>query len=335
MSLVARLVLSVVIALSLLVTARADSAYILIPGWPQLPEGRTLGAVSGVSVDSHGDVVVFRRGSLAWPASDVLETKPITETAVWIFDANTGARVAEWGANQFAMPHGLTVDSHDNVWLTDVALHQVFKFTHDGKPLLTLGDRGVAGNDSKHFNRPTKVAVAADGSFYVTDGYRNTRVAKFAPDGKFLEQWGVPGSGPGEFNTPHGIALDAQGNVYVCDRGNSRVQVFTPDGTFLRQWKSDALGRPYDIAIANDGSVFVADGGDQPDAPLDRSALVVLRTDGSVVERIGRWGNYDGQFMVAHAVAIGHDGAIYVGDITGKRVQKFVKAALERTKRER
>jgi len=294
-------------------------------GWPQLPDGELLGPVAGVGVDSKGDVFVFRRGPAQWPASDELDTRPIPVPTVLLFEGRSGKLLAQWGADRFAMPHGLSVDREDNVWLTDVALQQVFKFSHDGRLLLTLGERGVAGADAAHFNRPTKVAVAGDGSLYVSDGYRNTRVVKFGPDGKFLFQWGVKGSGPGQLDLPHGIALDAAGRVYVADRSNARVQVFDALGHYVAEWKSTALGRPYDVAVGN-GLAVVADGGDQPAAPPDRSAVVIVGLDGSVRERIGRFGNYDGQFAIAHAVAVAPDGTVYVGDITGMRVQKLVPA---------
>ena len=96
----------------------------------------------------------------------------------------------------------------------------------------------------------------------------------------------------------------------MADRGNARVQVFTPDGHFLAQWRSEALGRPYALALGPDGHWFVADGGDQPDNPPDRSALVVATSTGEVLERIGRWGNYDGQFAIAHDVAVARDGSV-------------------------
>ncbi len=302
----------------------ADVHYHVVHGWPQLPEGRALGEVSGVGVDARGNVFVFHRNDRSWPDSDVLTTTPIALPTVTVFDGTTGAIVLEWGANRFAMPHGLTVDDHNNVWLTDVALQQVFKFSHDGRLLLTLGEKGKAGNDSAHFNRPTDVAVAADGSFFVSDGYRNTRVMKFSPDGQFLSQWGTKGSGPGEFDLPHGLAIDQAGRIYVADRSNLRVQVFDARGRYLREFRGAAIGRPYDVVIVPAGTVLIADGGDQPDAPPDRSALVALRPDGSVIERVGRWGNYDGQFEIAHDMAVAADGSVYVGDITGARVQKFV-----------
>jgi peptidylamidoglycolate lyase len=223
------------------------------------------------------------------------------------------------------MPHGVGVDRQDNVWLTDVALHQVYKFTHDGHLLLTLGERAVPGDDSAHFNQPTDVAVAADGSFYVSDGYVNSRVVQFAGDGRFVRQWGTKGTAPGQFDVPHGIALDANGRVYVADRGNARVQIFDANGRFLREWKGTAYGRPFDVAIATDGTVFIADGGDIPDEEPDRSAVIVVRPDGTVIARFGRHGLYDGQFFRAHDLALADDGAVYVGD-AGARVQKFARA---------
>lgn len=302
----------------------AAPRYHVVHGWPTLPVGEDLGAVAGLAADSHGEVFVFHRAGRLWPDSDVLDLKTISRPTIAIFDGRTGVLRREWGANMFAMPHGLSIDAHDNVWLTDVALQQVYEFSPNGQLLLTLGERGVAGNDAKHFNRPTAVAVAADGSFYVSDGYLNTRVMKFSAKGDFLFQWGTKGSGPGQFDLPHDVVLDTAGRVYVADRSNGRVQVFDATGHFLRQWKGLELGRPYAIALGGSGKIFLADGGDQPSVPPDRSALVVLRANGTPEGRIGRFGNYDGQFKMAHSIAVDHDGAVYVGDISGGRVQKFV-----------
>ncbi len=303
----------------------ASPTYHVVHGWPVLPDGEILGAVAGVGVDSHDDVLVFQRAGRAWPASNELDLTPIAAPTILRFDGRTGVLLGRWGAGRFAMPHGLTVDRADNVWLTDVALQQVYEFSRDGHLLLTLGERGVAGDDSAHFNRPTDVAVAPDGSFYVSDGYRNTRVLKFAPDGRFLFQWGTKGTGPGELDLPHGIALDAAGRVYVADRSNARVQIFDATGHYVGEWKSGSIGRPYDVAFGPDGNAFIIDGGDQPPAPPDRSGLVVLRPDGALVGRFGRFGNYDGELAMGHDLAVAKDGAVYVGDITGRRVQKFVR----------
>jgi peptidylamidoglycolate lyase len=224
------------------------------------------------------------------------------------------------------MPHGLTVDGRDHVWLTDVALHQVFKFSPDGQVVLTVGERGVPGSDGRHFNQPTDVAVRPDGSFYVSDGYQNTRVARFAADGRFLLEWGSRGAATGQFDLPHGIALDDSGRVYVADRSNLRVQVFDGDGRFVIAWRGPEIGRPYSVAVAPGGDVFVSDGGDQPTEPPDRSRVVRLDRTGRVLETFGRFGNYDGQFRLAHDIALAVDGAVYVVDAWGQRVQKFVPA---------
>jgi peptidylamidoglycolate lyase len=298
--------------------------YLVVHGWPVLPEGEVLGSVAGVGVNSRGDVFVFHRAGRTWPRSDVLDLTPISQPTVDIFDGVTGVLLRRWGENLFAMPHGLTIDDHDNVWLTDVALQQVFKFSSDGRLLLTLGERGVAGADAGHFNRPTAVAVAGDGSFYVSDGYKNTRVMKFSAEGRFLFQWGTKGAGPGQFDLPHWVALDAAGNVYVADRENQRIQVFDSAGHYMSQWAGKQLGRPYAIAIDKHGAAYIADGGDQPEGPPDRSAWVLGRLDGTPLVRVGRFGNYDGQFEMAHSIAVDGKGAVYVGDITGARVQKFV-----------
>jgi peptidylamidoglycolate lyase len=306
------------------VTATASfGGYRVVHGWPRVPEGEILGwVVSGVGVDSRGDVFVLHRAGRDWPASDLLDLRPILRPTVLVFDSGTGELRSAWGASIFAMPHGLTLDYNNNVWITDVALQQVFKFSHEGRLLLTIGERGVAGKDAAHFDRPTKVAVAPNGAFYVSDGYRNSRVVKFAPDGRFVLEWGSKGSGPGQFDLPHGIALDARGRVYVADRTNARVQIFDGDGRYISEWKGEAFGRPFDIAVAPDGTAFVADGGDMPANPPDRSGVVVVR-EGIVTERFGRFGVYDGELYRAHDLAASKDGVVYVGDANG-RVQKFV-----------
>lgn len=295
----------------------------VVRGWPALPEGHVLGLCAGVGVDSHGRVFVFHRRGRQW--SNPFPTEPIAEATVSVIDGKSGKLLAAWGEGQFIMPHGLTVDSEDHVWLTDVGRHQVYKYTHDGKLLLTLGERGQPGADRSHFNFPTDVAVLPDGSFYVSDGYRNTRVVKFAADGRYEFEWGGKGDAPGEFNLPHGIAVDARGRVYVCDRSNSRVQVFDAKGKFLDQWKGPQIGRPYGVSTGPDGHVFIVDGGDVSLGPLGRGKAVELDADGRVVDTFGSYGKEPGQFQLGHDIAVGPDGSVYVAEGAGKRVQKFVR----------
>jgi peptidylamidoglycolate lyase len=300
--------------------------YKVVHGWPVLPDNAVFEEISAVGVDSNGNVFVLQRGGRKWPETDILDQTPIDPPTVFVFDGRTGRFLSAWGEKHFALPHSLTVDRHDNIWVTDVAWHQVYKFTHDGKLQMTLGERGVSGVDGSHFNRPTDVAVASDGSFYVSDGYENSRVIKFDANGKFLSEWGTKGKGPGQFDLPHGIAVDAAGRVFVVDRNNARVQVFDGRGNYLTEWKGPPFLNPMDIAIAGDGKAFVVDVGNNNAPAPDRSGAYVMRPDGRLIGRFGRYGYYDGQFLIAHGVAAGKRGEIYVADFAGRRVQKFVRA---------
>lgn len=295
-------------------------SYQVVRGWPQLPEGRILGQATGVDLDSRGNVFVFHRAGRMW--SDDLTLPLIPDPTIEVFDGASGRHLRSWGANLFAMPHGLTIDHQDNVWITDVLLHQVFKFSPRGELLLTLGRARVAGADRAHFNLPTDVAVLPDGSFYVSDGYGNARVMKFSATGEFQFEWGRRGTSPGEFDLPHAIDVDAAGRVYVADRSNARIQVFDRSGRFLTQWKGAELGRPYSVAVSGERAIVV-DGGEQPQTGPDRSGAAEVNLDGQVLSRFGRFGNYDGQFRLAHDVAVGRDGSVFIVDAWGQRVQRF------------
>jgi len=299
--------------------------YSLAAGWPQLPDRFVLGNPSGIGIDSAGHVIVFCRRKRVWPVLLPIPGSLMTTDAILVLDGSSGKLLGSWGAGEFVMPHGLTVDAQDNIWITDVGLHQVMKFSHEGKRLLTLGVAGEPGNDSLHFNRPTGVAVAPDGSFYVSDGYRNSRVVKFSAGGKYLFEWGRKGSSAGEFDIPHGICLDETGNIYVADRENRRIQVFDPSGRFLRQLADRSFGNICGIAYDAFAHRIVAVD-DQSFLHLKHrgSDVLILDREGKVISRWGRSGGTDGPACWYHDVALGRDGSIYVGDILGDRVQKFI-----------
>jgi peptidylamidoglycolate lyase len=305
--------------------AQQQGGYTVIHGWPVLPEGYVLGQVSGVGVDSHNHVWIFHRADHSWPVDDAQRNSLISAPTILCFDGASGKLLASWGENMFRTPHGLRMDAADNIWVTDLDLHQVFKFDHAGKLLMTIGEKGVPGLDGRHFNRPADIAFATDGSIYVADGYGNSRIAHFKGNGAFIRDWGQRGNAPGEFDNPHGIALDVQGKVYIADRNNGRIQVFTADGNFVAQWKNNLLGRPWSVAFGREGNLYVVDGGDLKPSPPDRGRLLKLTPEGKILTTWSSFGNYDGQLFWGHDIAVGRDGAVYVGDVYhGMRIQKFV-----------
>ncbi len=302
--------------------ARPLPKYELVSNWPQLPEGYNLSQVTGVGIDSKQNVFFIHRTGRQW--TDPFPDSLISAPTVLNVDGATGKILHSWGAHLFIMPHGLTVDKHNNVWITDVALHQVFKFSYDGTLLLKLGVAKNWGHDSLHFNLPTDVAVANDGSFYVSDGYGNSRIIKFSKEGKYLFEWGKKGNKPGEFNTPHGIDLDSHGDVYVADRENNRIQKFDANGKFLKEWKNNTAIQLYSLSTdKKDNNVFAIDYLTINDTLIKGSDILQFDSTLNLLARFGRTGSYSGPVCRYHDIAIDNEGSIYVGDILGNRIQKF------------
>lgn len=287
--------------------------WLVVEGWPRLPPGFQLGEVSGVGVDSRGHVLVFHR---AGGHFDREATAVISAPTVLELEPVAGQLINSWGAGLFIVPHSLTVDRNDNVWVTDDRLHQVLKFSHDGRLLMTVGQRGIPGWDGSHFNEPTDVVVLDDGSFLVSDGYQNARIARFDGRGGFVREWGAKGVGPGQFQIPHGAAIDRRGHVYVADRQNSRLQVFDTAGRFLTEWPAvPSPGRVFDVVVSDGGSIYLTrkDG-------LD--AIVVLDRSFNEISRIP----FDSTRNVTpHAIAVQGDSIIYLADTGGQRITKFVR----------
>lgn len=219
-------------------------------------------------------------------------------------------------------PHHIKINPHDpekHVWIIDDDLHQVIKFTNDGKRIvLTVGERLVQGNDGAHFGRPTDIAWLPDGTFFVTDGYINKRVVKFDKDGKFLMTWGKEGAGPGEFNGPvHAIAIDDQRRLYVADRGNSRIQVFDENGKFLDQWPN--IPDPWHVHVSRDQFVWVVDGRANKFMKYDRN--------GKLLDSWGSYGQFPGGLYGVHQFSVDNEGNLYTAEAFNGRIEKFVPRA--------
>jgi hypothetical protein len=293
--------------------------YEVVDGWGKLPEGLRLGAdIPGVATDAQDRVYVFNRG----------------EHPVVVYDRD-GRYLGTWGEKAFlGRPHGITILPDGIVWCTDDWDHTVRKFTLDGKLLQTLGtpnkpsDTGYVMNSRSTanikaagpFNRPTKVAVAANGELYITDGYGNARVHRFTADGKLIQSWGEAGQGPGQFNLPHFVWIHTDGRVFVCDRENSRVQIFDLQGKLLRTW--NIKGRPQSLFIDKEQHVFISTvywkkgertmgGQEMPeDVP---SGVGVYDLEGNMITKWGatHYGEMD-SFVSAHGMCFDSQGSMYV-----------------------
>ena len=218
-------------------------------GWGKLPAGAKWAGVISVDPAPNGDIWVFHR----------------SDPPLLRFDS-TGKVVKSFGEGLFVQAHGMTVDRDGNVWVTDAQIkdgkgNQVFKFSPDGKLLMSLGKPGVAGAGNDVFSGPADVAIAQNGDIFVADGHMAdtpvNRIMRFSKDGKFITAWGKRGKGPGEFDTPHSIAIDSRGRIFVADRSNGRMQIFDADGRFIDQWKQ--FGRPSGVFIDRNDNMYVAD----------------------------------------------------------------------------
>ena len=260
-----------------------------------MPAGWSFGRVSAVGADSSGNVYVFHRGKTADP--------------VVVLDAK-GKYLRSWGRGLFGNPHGLRLDRQNHVWITDNGDHQVMEFTNEGQLLRSWGSKGRPGTDEKTFDKPTDIAFAPSGDFYVSDGYGNSRVVKFAGDGKYLLSWGRKGSGPGEFNLPHSICVDSKGTVYVSDRENNRIQIFDPNGKFLREWRH--LGATQNLFITpGDEMWIITHRNNVENITYDTLAGRIMRIELATGRILGSMES------PGHWIHAGGGGDIFIGSLTG------------------
>ena len=315
--------------------------------WGQLPEGRRWGSTASVTTAPDNAIWVADRCGNSGSGGSTCAGPSANVNPVFQFDTS-GKLLKTFGAGMFVSPHKLAIDRDGYLWMADNGGHQVFKFSQDGKVLLTLGKKGVAGAGLDEFDAPTDVAIAPNGDIFVGDGHSgggtatgNARIMKFDKNGKFLKTWGKKGMGPGEFDLIHALAFDSRGRLFVADRQNNRIQIFDQNGTFLAQWFQ--FGRPSGLYIDSNDVLYVADS-ESRDGRTNTGQLTMAQTgygfnlgaqrgirigsaaDGSVQYFIPDACPYPypaGSSM-AEGVAADQEGNVYGADFLGD-VRKFVK----------
>ncbi len=282
--------------------------YQVVEDWAKLPDDWELKDVAAVAVDSKDQVYVFNRG----------------EHPMIVFDRD-GNFLRSWGEGQFPRAHGLHIDENDILYCTDDLGHFVRKCTTDGKVLLEIG---VPGQSSPYmsglpFHRCTHTALSPTGDIYVSDGYGNSRVHKYSPDGKLLLSWGEPGTDPGQFNIAHNVVTDPEGWVYVADRENHRVQVFDGKGRYETQWVN--MHRPCGLYCCRGDQPSFIIGELGPAMPVNRQMpntgprLSFVDAEGKLIARLGGEdgpGLESGKFVAPHGLAVDSRGDIYVGEVS-------------------
>ncbi|XP_034816197.2 peptidyl-glycine alpha-amidating monooxygenase isoform X11 [Pan paniscus] len=295
------------------------------------------GQVSGVALDPKNNLVIFHRGDHVWDGNSFdskfvyqqIGLGPIEEDTILVIDPNNAAVLQSSGKNLFYLPHGLSIDKDGNYWVTDVALHQVFKLDPNNKegPVLILGRSMQPGSDQNHFCQPTDVAVdPGTGAIYVSDGYCNSRIVQFSPSGKFITQWGEESSGssplPGQFTVPHSLALvPPLGQLCVADRENGRIQCFKTDTKeFVREIKHSSFGRNVFAISYIPGLLFAVNGkphfGDQE--PVQ--GFVMNFSNGEIIDIFKPVRKH---FDMPHDIVASEDGTVYIGDAHTNTVWKF------------
>ena len=294
----ARNIFFVVVAFVMLFSAGGVStqtgAFTVDANWAQLPDGSTWGGnTTWITADGKGSVVVLVR------------TAPYFRVFT-----REGKFVRAFGdAGLFESAHSVTIDAQGFLWVTDSAAHVVHKFSPDGRLLMTLGKKGVAGDNTSRelFNQPNHVAIAPGGDIYVSDGYVNARIVHFSATGQFVRIiGGVKGSAPGQLQLPHGVALDSRGRILVNDSDNQRVSVFDKDGKYVESWPYPSRGG---IAVAADDSVYVSD---------VNAGIVNIVRNGKKVDSVSA--------DRAHGMGIDTDGSIYVSGASRMTVMKITRS---------
>ena len=302
-----------------------------------MPEGRTWGSTSAVDIDKDGvSIWVAERCGQNSCATSNLD--PILK-----FDAN-GNLVKSFGAGMLRSPHGIHVDRDGNVWVTDCACtgerpdgpaagkgHQVYKFSPDGKLLLTLGKPG-GGTGKEFFWQPNDVVVAPNGEIYVAEGHAsndsaNARILKFDKTGRLIATFGKWGKSDGEFDQPHALAMDSRGRIFVGDRNNNRIVIIDENGKWLDTWQQ--FSRPSGIYIDSHDVVYVADSEsgsvNRVRKEWKRGIRIGSANDGIVTVFIPDPNDSATTTSAAEGVAVDSRGNIYGAEVGSRALKRYVR----------
>ncbi|XP_075597070.1 peptidyl-glycine alpha-amidating monooxygenase isoform X9 [Balearica regulorum gibbericeps] len=305
--------------------------------WPGLD--LKLGQVSGLALDPENNLVIFHRGDHVWDENSfdskfVYQQRglgPIEQNTVLVLNPSNAKLLHSMGKSLFYLPHGLSIDKNGNYWVTDVALHQVFKLGADNKePLLILGVALQPGSDKSHFCQPTDVAVdPVTGNIYVSDGYCNSRIIQFSPNGLYVMQWGegtetsLGTARPGHFHIPHSLALIPDfSQLCVADRENGRIQCFRLEtGEFTREIKHKSFGRElFAVSYVPGGLLFAVNGKPYPGEAELVQGFVMNFSTGEIIDTFIPLRK---SFEMPHDVVASEDKTVFVGDVHARAVWKF------------
>ena len=293
-----------------------------VPAWGDIPEKILIGP-------THGGVVVDKAG-LIYVSSD--STK-----GIFVFQPD-GKLVRNIAADFYGI-HGMNIreeKGEEFIYAAHLKGAQAVKLKIDGTPVLVIPFPQEAAaqypNGVKDY-KPTAIAVAPDGSIFVSDGYGKSLIHKFDAVGKYVKTFGVKGTSDGQFNTPHGLGMDTRSGkplLLVCDRANRRLQHFDIDGNFVAVITRD-LKLPCSVSIHGDYAAIAELGGRV--AIIDKTNAVVATLGENTDPK--QAGKFDvspeawqqGIFTAPHGISYDANGNLYVQDWnkTG-RVTKLVKA---------
>jgi streptogramin lyase len=322
-----------------------------VPDFPKLPDGLNFGEVPGVAVNSHGHVFVFTRSNTAGgPAYAPAAGQLLEFTSDGEFLREVGKGLYAW-----AEAHTVRIDKDDNIWAIDKGSDMVIKFNPAGRVKMVFGRRSESADGAKPwehvdpprpavdglFRQPTDVAWDSEGNIYITDGYINSRVAKYDKNGQWVKSWGEYGTKPGQFRIPHAIVIDRNNNIYVGDRSNRRIQVFDTDGKFLRMFTIDVppvpgtkpvngntpSGDSLAASIGAPNSICITPGPNQVlfvGESTFPGRLFKVSLDGRVLGVIGRSGRQLKEFSGIHQLACPSENEVYAAETSNWRVQKLI-----------